>query len=46
MKTTKVVPTLPEKYPKHIVEGPSMDYSNCAFQKPTPKKKKSKWGKK
>jgi hypothetical protein len=46
MKTTKVVPTLPEKYPKHIVEGPSMDYSNSAFPKPIPKKKKSKWGKK
>lgn len=35
--------SLPEKFPKHIAEGPSMDYSNSAFPKP-PKAPKKKWG--
>jgi len=29
---------------KAFKEGPSMDYSGCAFPKPVKKKKKGKWG--
>ena len=38
--------SLPEKYPKHVTEGSSMDYSTVPFPKPTKKKKTSRWGKK
>lgn len=39
------LPKLPEKYPRHVTEGQSMDYtdSNLAFPKAGKKKKKGKW---
>ena len=42
------VQPLPEKYPKKVTEGKSMDYSKDSgimFPKPTKAKKKKKWGK-
>jgi hypothetical protein len=38
---------LPEKYPKRVTEGKSMDYqdANLMFPKPSGKKKGKKWGK-
>lgn len=35
-------PVMPAKYPKKVTTGPKMDYSDTAFPKPTPKKKKKK----
>ena len=48
MKDLKILPKegFPEKFPKQVKKGPSMDYSDSALAFPKPKKKvKKKWGK-
>ena len=38
----KKIAPLPERFPREVKEGPSMDYTGVAFPKPVSKKKKKR----